>query len=168
MVVNSYNTKAYGDRQKDFTLLNDMLFINDTLKGSTDMVLLFVVPTSKHQAALDLCHQEVGHQGSDRMYSLLEERFWWPKMRMQMMMTLQNCEKCKVYERKDPKAPLCTIATTELMDLVHINLVRMEVTFETKKKPVVQKILVVTDHFSRFVQAYKVKDKRAITIAKCL
>ena len=35
-------------------------------------------------------------------------------------------------------------------------------------KPVVQKILVVTDHFSRFVQAYKVKDKRAITIAKCL
>ena len=44
----------------------------------------------------------------------------------------------------------------------------MEVIVETKKKPVVQKILVVTDHFSRFVQAYKVKDKRAITIAKCL
>ena len=44
----------------------------------------------------------------------------------------------------------------------------MEVTVETKKKPVLQKILVVTDHFSRFVQAYKVKDKRAITIAKCL
>ena len=31
-----------------------------------------------------------------------------------------------------------------------------------------QKILVVTNHFSSFVQAYKVKDKRAITIAKCL
>ena len=89
-------------------------------------------------------------------------------MRTQMMMTLQNCEKCKVYEKKDPKAPLCTIATTEPMDLVHVDLVRMEVTVETKKKPMVQKILVVTDHFSRFVQAYKVKDKRAITIAKCL
>ena len=74
----------------------------------------------------------------------------------------------ELYEKKDPKAPLCTIATTEPMDLVHINLVRMEVTVETKKKPMVQKLLVVTDHFSRFVQAYKVKDKRAITIAKCL
>ena len=84
------------------------------------------------------------------------------------MMTLQNCEKFKVYEKKDPKAPLCTIATTESMDLVHVDLVGMEVTIETKKKPVVQKILVVTDHFSQFVQAYKVKDKRAITIAKCL
>ena len=69
-------------------------------------------------------------------------------MRMQMMMTLQNCEKCKVYEKKEPKAPLCTIAATELMDLMHIDLVRMEVTVETKKKPVVLKILVVTDHFS--------------------
>ena len=26
----------------------------------------------------------------------------------------------------------------------------------------------MTDHFSRFIQAYKVKDKTAITIAKCL
>ena len=53
MVVNSHDTKAYGDRQKDFTLLNDMLFINDTLKGSTDTALLFVVLACKHQVALD-------------------------------------------------------------------------------------------------------------------
>ena len=148
MVVNSYDAKAYGDRQKDFTLLNDMLFINDTPKGSTDMALLFVVPASKRQAVLDLCHRDVGHQGRDRTYSLLQERFWWPKMRTQMMMTLQNCKKCKVYEKKDPKVPLCTITATEPMDLVHVDLVRMEVTVKTKKKPVVQKILVVTDHFS--------------------
>ena len=148
MVVNSYDAKAYGNQQKDFTLLNDMLFINDTPKGSTDTALLFMVPASKHQAVLDLCHWDVGHQGRDRMYSLLQERFWWSKMRTQMMMTLQNCKKCKVYEKKDPKVPLCTIAATEPMDLVHIDLVRMEVTVETKKKPVVQKILVVTDHFS--------------------
>ena len=166
--VDSHDAKAYSDWQKDFTTLNGMLFINDTPKGSTDMALLFVVPACKHQVALDLCHRDVGHQGRDRTYSLLQERFWWPKMRTQMMMALQNCEKCKIYEKKDPKAPLCTITATEPMDLVHIDLVGMEVTVETKKKLVVQKILVVTDHFSRFVQAYKVKDKRAITIAKCL
>ena len=168
MVVNSYDAKVYSNWQKDLTLLNNMLFINDTPKGSIDMALPFIVPASKHQAVLDLCHRDVGHQGRDRMYSLLQERFWWLKMRTQMMMTLQNCEKCKVYEKKDPKAPLCTITTTEPMDLIHIDLVRMEVTVETKKKPVVQKILVVTDHFSQFIKAYKVKDKRAITIAKCL
>ena len=115
-VVNPHDAKAYGNWQKDLTLLNDMLSINNTPKGSTDMVLLFVVPASKCQAALDLCHRDVGHQGRDRTYSLLQERFGWPKMRMQMMMTLQNFEKCKVYEKKDPKVPLYTIAATEPMD----------------------------------------------------
>ena len=51
MVVNSHDAKVYGNQQKDFTLLNDMLFINDTPKGSTDMALLFIVPASKCQAA---------------------------------------------------------------------------------------------------------------------
>ena len=49
MVVNSYDAKAYGDWQNYFTLLNDMLFINDTPKGSTDTALLFIVPASKCQ-----------------------------------------------------------------------------------------------------------------------
>ena len=55
-VVNSHNAKAYGDQQKDFTLLNDMLFINDTPKGSTNTALLFMVPACKCQVVLDLCH----------------------------------------------------------------------------------------------------------------
>ena len=102
-VVNSHDAKAYSDQQKDFTLLNDMLFINDTPKGSTDMVLLFVVLASKCQAALDLCHWDVGHQGRDRTYSLLQERFWWPNMRTQMMMTLQNCEKMQGVREERPE-----------------------------------------------------------------
>ena len=53
MLVNSHDTKAYGNQQKDFTLLNDLLFINDTLRGSTDMVLLFVVLASKRKAVLN-------------------------------------------------------------------------------------------------------------------
>ena len=47
MVVNLHDAKAYGHWQKDFTLLNDMLFINDTPKGSTDTALLFVVQACK-------------------------------------------------------------------------------------------------------------------------
>ena len=84
------------------------------------------------------------------------------------MNNILNCNKCKVFERKDPKPPLCNITASEPMDLMHINLLGLETTMNTKVHPTVAKILVITDHFSHHVQAYKVEDKRAVTIAKCL
>ena len=54
------------------------------------------------------------------------------------------------------------------MDLVHIDFVGMETTVSTKAKPDVQKVLVVVDHFSRYVQAYKIENKTALATAKCL
>ena len=105
-LINPFNAKAYGKRQKDLIIQNDLLFIRDMPKNCTESVLLFVMPANKCQVALDLCHHDARHQGRDRTYSLLQERFWWPKMRMQMMNNILNCNKCKVFERKDPKPPL--------------------------------------------------------------
>ena len=62
-VINPFNAKAYGERQKDLIIQNDLLFIRDTPKNCTESVLLFVVPANKRQAALDLCHHDTGHQG---------------------------------------------------------------------------------------------------------
>ena len=167
-VINPFVAKAYGKRQKDLVIQNDLLFIRDMPKYCTESVLLFIVPANKCQVALDLCHRDTRHQGCDRTYSLLRERFWWPKMRTQMMNNILNCNKCKVFERKDPKPPLCNIMASEPMDLVHINLLGLETTMNTKMHPNVMKILVIMDHFSHHVQAFKVKDKRAVTITKCL
>ena len=62
-VINLFDTKAYGERQKDLIIQNDLLFMRDTPKNCTESVLLFVVPANKRQAALDLCHRDAGHQG---------------------------------------------------------------------------------------------------------
>ena len=167
-VVNTFNAKAYGLRQKDLVYQNGLLYVKETATNTTDEMLLFIVPANKRQATLDLCHHDAGHQGHDRTYSLLKERFWWPKMRTQMMMSILNCVKCKVFEKREPKVPLCNIVAAEPMDLIHVDLLGLETTMDTQVTPSVQKILVITNHFSCHVQAYKVADKRAITIAKCL
>ena len=85
-----------------------------------------------------------------------------------MMTSILSCAKCKVFERREPKAPLCSIVASEPMDLIHVDLLGLETTMDPQITPSVQKILVIIDHFSHHVQAYKVPDKRAITIAKCL
>ena len=76
-------------------------------------IYLFVVPYKKRQAALDACHRELGHQGRDRTLSLMQERFWWPKMRVQTVMQLRGCQKCAWFEAKPSKPPMVPIVATE-------------------------------------------------------
>ena len=62
-VINPFDTKAYGNRQKDLVIQNDLLFIKDMPKNCTESLLLFIVPANKCQGVLDLCHHNAGHQG---------------------------------------------------------------------------------------------------------
>ena len=158
-VINAFDAKAYGLCQKDLVYQNRLLYVKETATNTTDEMLLFIVPANKRQATLDLCHHDAGHQGRDRTYSLLKERFWWSKMRTQMMTSILSCAKCKVFERREPKVPLCSIVASEPMDLIHVDLLGLETTMDPQITPSVQKILVITDHFSHHVQAYKVPDK---------
>ena len=80
--------RIYAARQKDFVLRRNLLYLRVTPKRSNKDVLVFVVLGLKRQAAIDGCHHYLGHQGRDRMLSLLKERFWWPGMAQRMMMSV--------------------------------------------------------------------------------
>ena len=94
----------YATRQKDFVLWRNLLYLKVTPKWSNEDILVFVVPGLKRQAVIDGCHHYLGHQGRDRMLSLLRERFWWPGMAQRMMLSVHNCEKCRIFEAK-PQIP---------------------------------------------------------------
>ena len=89
-------------------------------------------------------------------------------MVIQVMMTVKGCLRCKQFEAKLAITDLVTIESTEPLDLVHIDIVNMETTMVTRKMPVVKKVLVVVDHFTRYVRAYVVPDRMVRTIAKTL
>ena len=72
-VINAFDAKAYGSRQKDVVYQNGLLYMQETSTNTTDELLLFIIPASKRQAAVDLCHHDARHQGRDRTYSLLKE-----------------------------------------------------------------------------------------------
>ena len=136
--------------------------------GTNEKIFAFVVPAKKRQAAIDGCHYNARHQGRDRALSLMKERFWWPGMVVQVMMTVKGCLRCKQFEAKLAITDLVMIESTEPLDLVHIDIVNMETTMVTRKMPVVKKVLVVVDHFMRYVRAYVVPDRTVRTIAKTL
>ena len=46
-VVNAFDAKAYGSRQKDLVYQNGLLYICETSTNTTDELLLFIVPANK-------------------------------------------------------------------------------------------------------------------------
>ena len=158
----------YTARQKDFVEKRGMLYLKTTSSCSQEEVMVFVVPTHKRRAAIDRCHHFAGHQGRDRTVSLIKERFWWPGMIQDAMNSVRNCTRCVQFEVRVQKPHLCPILCTELMDLVHIDYVKMEVTVGVKEKPVVKDVLVVEDHFTRYIQAYVMKNHTTRTTARVL
>ena len=89
-------------------------------------------------------------------------------MSQALLKAIANCGRCIQYEAKGQLPPMQPIICTEPMELVHINYVGMEVTVATDKKPVVRNVLVVVDHFTRYVQAFVTKNHTARTTAQVL
>ena len=167
-VASDYENCFYVARQKEFTLQDNLLYFQVTPTNSQDTALVFVVPTADQQAAIDGCHRSVGHQGCDRTLSLMKEQFWWPGMSQALLKAVANCGRCIQYDTKGQLPPMQPIICTEPMELVHIDYIGMEVTIATDKKPIVWNVLVVIDHFTRYVQAFITKNHTARTMARVL
>ena len=166
--VPEYDRRFYAARQKEFVIHDDLLYLRITTPTGQDSTPVFVVPAGKWQAAIDGCHHSAGHQGRDRTLSLLKERFWWPGMSRALFRAVSTCGRCKQYEAKGQLPPMNPILCTEPMELVHIDYVGMEVTVAAKEKPVVKNVLVVVDHFTRYVKAYVTKNHTARMTARVL
>ena len=165
-VASEYEKHFYAARQKEFTVQDNLLYLQATPTNSQDSVPVFVVPTG--QSAINGCHHSARHQGRDHTLSLMKERFWWPGMSQALLKAVANCGRCIQYKAKGQLPPMQPIICTEPMELVHTDYVGMEVTVATDKKPVVKNMLVVVDHFTRYVQAFVTKNHMARTMAQVL
>ena len=85
-----------------------------------------------------------------------------------LCLAIQNCGRCKQFEAKSQLPGMEPILCTQPMELVHVDYVGMEVTVAAKEKPVVKNVLVVVDHFTRYVQAFVTKNHTARTTARVL
>ena len=166
--VPEVDRRLYAQRQSDFILRDNLLFLNVTRANSTETMSVFVVRERKSQTAIDGCQWCARHQGRDRTLSLMKERFWWPGMAQALVLAISNCGHCKQFEAKPQIPGMQPIICTEPMELVHIDYVGMEVTMATQEKPVVKNVLVVVDHFTQYVQAFVTQNQTARTTARVL
>ena len=120
-----------------------------------------ILPTAQREVALRGCHDEVGHLGLERMLDLMRDRFFWPHMSVQVKEHIGKCCPCLAFKARQPNAPLENIVATHPLELVHLDYLCLE-----PGKGLEENVLVITDHFTRYAQAYVRRTQMAQTMVK--
>ncbi|RXN24314.1 Retrovirus-related Pol polyprotein from transposon 297 [Labeo rohita] len=123
-----------------------------------------VLPEKYWSRVLCSLHDDSGHLGVERTTELLRDRFYWPRMSTCIEQYVKNCGRC-VTRKMIPKkfAPLNHLTSCGPFDLVCIDFLSIE-----PDSKGLSNVLIVTDHFTRYAQAFVTKDQKALTVAKIL
>ena len=97
------------------------------------------------------------------MLDLMHDHFFWPCMAAQAKDHIRKCCQCLAFKVKQPKAALENITATHPLELVHLDYLCLE-----PGKGLEENVLVVTDHFTRYAQAYVTRTQTAQTNAKTI
>ena len=142
------------------------------LRRRTDKYTQIVLPEVYHNLVFAELHQKMARLAANRVKDLAKQRFYWPYMVKDIGNYVQR--KCSCVISKKPncteRAPLVPIERAPLVPTERAPLVPIEATYPfelisidylhlNKCKGGFEYVLVVTDHFTRFIQAYPTKNK---------
>ena len=81
---------------------------------------------------------------------------------------IEKCGHCRKYEAGPPVVPMKPLACSGPGELLHVDFTSIEETVPLKEDPVICNVLVLQDHFFKYVVAYVVKDQTAHTATETL
>ena len=122
-----------------------------------------VLPPAHHNKAIEGCHDQVGHLGHDRVLELLRDQFYWPGMHTDVASYINSCPRFLRRKSQPDQTPLLNIEVNQPLELVHFDYLKIE-----PNKGNVENVLIVTNHFTRYAQAFPSKSQTALATAKSL
>ena len=131
-----------------------------------EVLLQVVVPSSCRPGVLAACHDDSGHFGVARTQALVLARFYWPGWRKAVDRYVASCSPCQAAKgpMRRPKARLKRFgAGTPFQRIAMDFLGPLPSTSRGNKH-----ILVVSDYFTKWVEAYPLADQRAETVGNVL
>ena len=153
--------KALIRNKKQLTLKQGVLYKKAKVDARTKHLL--VIAQAYRQRAIEGCHNQVGHMGQNRVIDLLRDRFYWPGMHGDVVPYINSCSRCLRRKSQPDKAPLLTIEASQPLELIHLDYLKIE-----PSKGNIENVLVITDHFTRYAQAFPSKTQTALATAKLL
>ena len=156
------DVSRYFREWKKLYLLENVLYRSTMFNGES--VQQLVLPYHFKDTVFKCLYDDVGHQGRDFTLSLVRSRFYWPGLELDVDRKVKSCERCIKWKTVPrPSAELVNIVNTQPMELGCIDFLSSE-----KSKDGHENILVITDHFTCYAQAFPTRNQLAKTTAKVL
>ena len=130
-----------------------------------DEIQQLVLPVSLRDSVLQSLHDDNGHQGVQRVSELLRSKVYWPSMFADTDHWLAQCEQCHIAkgDYTEPKTQQGTLTANQPLELLCIDFTKVDPSKGGKEN-----ILILTDAFSKFSQAFVTSSQKAIIVAKLL
>ena len=116
-----------------------------------------VFPESFRTQVLKGYHNDLGTLGVERTLDLLRDQFYWPGMMEDVTRHIRQCERCLRFKASPERAPMENVEATYPMELVHMDYLMIGANEGGKDVH----ILVITDHFTCYVQAIAMSSQTA-------
>ena len=122
-----------------------------------------VLPIKFQAQVLRLLHDGQGHQGIERTIALCQEQFYWNTMFQDVTKYVKECPRCQITkgDYTEPNTIPGVIIANNPMDLMCIDFTKVDPSKDGKEN-----ILVLTDAFTKFSQAFVTPNQKAITMQK--
>ena len=165
-IIQKLQEGKHSAKLDDF-LLEDGILVRQ-LKTSTcsNPYKQVVVPIALRQTILEQLHNNAGHLGIHKTFEKVKERFFWPGYEQDVKDAVQQCDRCQRRNHPIPKhqAPIGTISSEYPFQKISWDIIGpLPATTRGHKY-----ILVVTDLFSKWVEAFPLVKTDSLTLAKVL
>nr|VZI11331.1 unnamed protein product [Spirometra erinaceieuropaei] len=141
---------------------NDLLFFKDDTHNQPRLV----VPGSLVPPILDDLHRELGHVGHVKTEAAVRQRFWWPRLRVQVLIFCNTCPTRATFKGLNPRrqAPLQPMATGFPFERVGIDVIGpLPITLTVNRY-----ILVMVDYFIQWAEAVTLPRQDAASFTTAL
>ena len=109
------------------------------------------------------CHDDNGHLGMERTLGLLQDTSCFcPKMADDVHIHICTCDICLTFKQPQEKSEMHPILVSYAMELVHLDFLTLGGKADDNRSI---NILIVTDHFTKYVQAYITSKQVAVMVA---
>ena len=161
MVTLSPASRHYWVLWDALSIENGILFKSFHKQDQTGSYKQFIVPKSMKGNILYQMHNSVlsGHLGCKKTKQKTQHRFYWYSMKEDIAQHVRKCDVCAADKKpsKLPRAPMGTVGTGGPWDVLATDyLGPLPLTKSGNRY-----ILVLTDHFSKYVEVLAVPDQTA-------